>query len=344
MAMDLIAEAVASGARRFRACEVLGISIRTLQRWEREPGCGDRRAGPRGTPKNALSEAERALIVAVATSPTYRDLAPSQIVPRLADAQVYVASESSFYRILREEKMLAHRGRSKAPVHGRPKEQAADGPGQIWSWDISFLKSSVRGQFYYLYLVLDIWSRKIVGWAVHERESADHAAALIRETALREGIDERDLVLHSDNGSPMKGATMLATLQWLGIVPSLSRPRVPDDNPYSEALFRTVKYRPEYPDGPFASLEEARRWVERFVGWYNHEHRHSAIRFVTPAQRHSGEEQEILQKRKEVYEEAKRARPNRWSGQTRSWTPTGEVVLNPSTEHQPHNNERERSA
>ena len=201
-----------------------------------------------------------------------------------------MASESSFYRILREEKMLAHRGRSNPSVHSRPKEQAADGPGEIWSWDITFLKGPVRGQFYYLYLVMDIWSRKIVGWAVHERESADYAAGLIREAALREGVDERQLVLHSDNGSPMKGATMLATLQWLGIVPSLSRPRVPDDNPYSEALFRTVKYRPEYPSGPFQSLEEAKDWVGRFVRWYNHEHRHSAIRFVTPAQRHLGEE------------------------------------------------------
>jgi transposase InsO family protein len=275
------------------------------------------------------------LVVAVANSPRYRDLPPSQIVPHLADAGVYVASESSFYRILREEKMLAHRGRSRAAVHSRPREQWAEGPNQVWSWDITYLRSPVRGQFYYLYLVMDVWSRKIVGWAVHERESADYAGALIREAAFREGVDERQLVLHSDNGGPMRGATMLATLQWLGIVPSLSRPRVPDDNPYSEALFRTVKYRPEYPGGPFQGLEHARRWVERFVGWYNHEHRHSAIRFVTPAQRHSGEEAQILMKRKEVYEEAKRCKPNRWSGQTRRWKPEEKVVLNPSTRHRP---------
>jgi transposase InsO family protein len=344
MAIDLISEAVACGARRWRACEVLGISIRTLQRWESRPGCGDGRHGARAAPENALSEAERALVVAVANSPRYRDLPPSQIVPHLADAGVYVASESSFYRILREEKMLAHRGRSRAAVHNRPREQWADGPNQVWSWDITFLRSPVRGQFYYLYLVMDVWSRKIVGWAVHERESADYAAAVIRESALREGIDERQLVLHSDNGGAMTGATMVATLQWLGIVPSLSRPRVPDDNPYSEALFRTVKYRPEYPGGPFQSLEEAQDWVERFAGWYNYEHRHSAIRFVTPAQRHSREEPEILKKRKEVYEEAKRSRPERWSGQTREWTPKGKVVLNPSNRRRPPINKQKESA
>ena len=344
MAVQLVEQAVASGARRVRACELLGISMRTLQRWQAAPDRDDQRQGPRGGPQNALSDAERALVVAVATSPMFRDLPPSQIVPILADAGVYVASERSFYRILKEEKLNAHRGRARAATHSRPAEQLASGPNEIWSWDITYLRGPVRGQFYYLYLVVDIWSRKIVGWQVYESESAELAAALIREAAFREGIDPQTLVLHSDNGGPMKGATMLATLQWLGIVPSVSRPRVPDDNPYSEALFRTVKYRPEYPSAAFESLQAAREWVVRFVGWYNHEHRHSAIRFVTPAQRHSGQEQEILARRREVYEEAKRARPNRWSGQTRSWAPLGEVVLNPSTERRQRSAEHQESA
>ena len=146
MAIELIGEAVSSGARRFMACDVLDISIRTLQRWERSPGSGDRRAGPGSKPKNALSDAERALVVDVATSPKYRDLAPSQIVPRLADSEVYLASESSFYRILREKKMLEHRGRSKAPVHGRPREQEADGPNQLYSWDITFRAPGLQEQ------------------------------------------------------------------------------------------------------------------------------------------------------------------------------------------------------
>lgn len=334
MAVQLVGEAAASGARRARACELLGISLRTLQRWESAPEREDQRQGPRCGPRNALSDAENALVVAVATSPMFRDLPPSQIVPILADAGVYVASERSFYRILKEQRLNAHRGRARAATHRRPRQQVASGPNQIWSWDITYLNAAVRGQFHYLYLVVDVWSRKIVGWQVHETQSAELAAALIREAALREGIDPQSLVLHSDNGGPMKGATMLATLQWLGIVPSLSRPCVPNDNPYSEALFRTLKYRPEYPRAAFESVQAAREWVRRFVPWYNHEHRHSAIRFVTPAQRHSGQERKILARRQEVYEKAKRERSNRWSGQTRNWAPVGEVVLNPPTDRQ----------
>ncbi len=328
--MELIQEAVDSGARRATATRMLGLTLRTLQRWEAS-ACGkDRRCGPRRRPENALSEAERALVVAVATSPTFRDLPASQIVPILADAGVYVASERSFYRILGQERLLAHRGRARGPTHARPAEHKADGPNQVWSWDITYLKSPVRGSFYYLYLVVDVWSRKIVGWKVHECESPELAKELIEEAVVREGADPTRLVLHSDNGGPMKGATLLATLLTLGIVASFSRPRVSDDNPYSEALFRTVKYRPEYPEGPFGSLEEAQSWVEEFVRWYNSEHRHSAIRFVTPAQRHSGAHLAVLDGRKELYEEAKRSRPARWSGQVRNWEPVGEVILNPS--------------
>jgi len=250
-------------------------------------------------PENALSEAERALIVAVVSSKRFRDHSPSQIVPILADEGIYLSSESTMYRILREEKLLKHRGKSSAARHHRPKEYVATGANQVWSWDITYLRSSVRGQFYYLYLVVDVWSRKIVGWAVHEVEDAALASILIRQAAFREGIKPEQLVLHSDNGGPMKGATMLATLQWLGIVPSFSRPKVSDDNPYSEALFRTVKYRPEYPKKSFEDLEAARRWVESFVGWYNNEHRHSGIRFITPSQKHSGSEKAILERRKD---------------------------------------------
>ena len=330
MAIELIKEAVTAGARRSKACEILEITLRTLQRWESSGGGGDQRRGPIGGPENALSAAERALVVAVATSMMYRDLPPSQIVPILADAGVYLASESTYYRILRENNLLAHRGKAQARRNHRPEQQVATGANQVWSWDITYLRSAVRGWFYYLYLVVDIFSRKIVGWAVHEVEDSDLAASLIRESAFREGIDPGQLVLHSDNGGPMQGATMLATLHWLGIVPSFSRPKVCDDNPYSEALFRTVKYRPEYPNGPFESIEAARKWVGSFVGWYNDEHRHSAIRFVTPSQKHSGEEIEVLRNREEVYRQAKEQNLSRWAGATRNWEPINEVVLNPS--------------
>jgi len=327
-AVKLVTEAVTSGARRVPACEVLGITVRTLQRWQTEAGREDRRRGPHSGPANTLSDEERDQVVSIATSAEYRDLPPSQIVPKLADKGIYVASESSFYRILRHQQLLAHRGKSAERRYHRPDAYRATGANQVWSWDITYLRSAARGLFYYLYLIVDVWSRKIVGWAVHEREDSELAAVLIRQVACREKIDPGSLILHSDNGGPMKGATMLATLQWLGIVPSFSRPRVSDDNAFSEALFSTVKGRPEYPTKPFESLEAARIWVEEFVRWYNHEHLHSAIRFVSPADRHEGCDHEVLGQRKKVYEAARARNPERWTRETRCWEPVEEVVLN----------------
>jgi putative transposase len=268
-------------------------------------------------------------VLAVANSPEFRGLSPKQIVPRLADEGVYLASESTVYRILRDKEQLKNRTPARSPTP-RPKPRCtATGPNQLWSWDITYLKSSIRGRFLYLYMVVDVWSRKIVGWAVHRQESANEASRLISKICRESKLDPAGLVLHSDNGGPMRGATMLATLQWLGIVPSFSRPHVKDDNPYSEALFRTVKYRPAYPKRPFNSVEHARAWVTQFVRWYNHEHRHSAIRYVTPAQRHEGLDEAILARRKRVYELAKRRRPVRWTGQTRNCTPVRTVSINP---------------
>jgi len=201
-----------------------------------------------------------------------------------------------------------------------------------WSTHLTFLATAITGIFYRLYLVMDIYSRKIVGWEIHENETADHASLLIRKACLAEGIREQSLVLHSDKGSPMKGATMLATLQKLGVVPSFSRPSVSNDNPYSESLFGTMKYTPAFPSKPFASLEAARDWVYDFVHWYNEEHHHSGIQFVTPAQRHSGAERLILANREVVYQAAKRRNPERWSRGTRNWAPVGEVWLNPDNQ------------
>jgi transposase InsO family protein len=228
---------------------------------------------------------------------------------------------------------LHHRGRAQAPRKvSKPEAYRATAPNQVWSWDITFLASIITGRFFRLYLVMDIYSRKIVGWEVHENETADHASLLISKACLAEGICRQGLVLHSDNGSPMKGATMLATLQRLGVVPSFSRPSVSNDNPYSESLFGTMKYTPAFPSKPFESLEAAREWVYAFVQWYNEMHRHSGIQFVTPAQRHGGEEHSILEKRKAIYEEAKQRHPERWSRGTRNWAPEEEVWLNPENQ------------
>ncbi len=329
--VELVDEACAVGARRERACAVLGLSVRTLQRWRQDGDLAiDGRLASGRVPANKLSDAERAQIIAVANSPVFQSLPPSQIVPRLADQGEYIASESSFYRVLREANQLAHRGRTKPRQHQAPTAHAATGPNQVWSWDITYLATTVQGLFFYLYLMMDIYSRKIVGWEVFETESSDQAATVVRKAYLREGIAGEVLVLHSDNGSPMKGATLLATLQRLGVTPSFSRPSVSNDNPYSEALFKTMKYHPRYPAQPFETLEQARDWVLGFQRWYNEDHRHSALQFVTPGERHRGEAEAIIAQRQVVYEAARQRHPERWSGNTRDWTLPQTVWLNPA--------------
>ncbi len=269
---------------------------------------------------------------ALATAPEYRDLSPKQIVPQLADDGVYLGSESTFYRILHEAKMQKHREPSRPPTERhKPDEHVATGPNQVWSWDITYLRGPVRGMFFYYYIVMDVWSRKIVGWTLQAEESAEHAQAMIAAACRREDVRRDQLVIHSDNGAPMKAATLLAFLQSIGVVPPFSRPSVSNDNPYSESLFRTTKYRPESPRKPFASLEQARSWAAWFVDWYDTEHRHSAIKFVTPRQRHDGDDVEILARRRELHEAAKARNPNRWTKETRDWSRPQEVALDPET-------------
>ena len=340
-----INEARVAGARLEQACRVVGIAPRTLQRWHQEGSLkadGRKAASQQRTPANRLSEAERQQLLAIANESEFAALPPSQIVPILADRGRYIASESSFYRVLREANQLAHRGKSKAPRHNHPAPLQATAANQLWSWDITYLATTIKGYFFYLYLIMDVYSRKIVGWEVYDTESAEHAASVFHKAHLREGVGAESLVLHSDNGSPMKGATMLATLQRLGVMPSFSRPSVSNDNPYSEALFKTVKYHPGFPDKPFESIQEAREWVAGFQQWYNEEHRHSALKFVTPGQSHRGEDVAILGQRSRLYEAARAQRPERWTSSTRNWEHEGIVFLNPnkSTEKEVHLKEK----
>ncbi len=311
------------------AAQILELTSRTVQRWRLQECGKDRRCGSLTGPANKLTAKERKRVLAIANAPRYRDLSPKQIVPRLADEGVYVASESTFYRLLREEGQLAHRERCRPATHRRPREKVATGPCQVWSWDITYLKTTVAGRFFYLYLIMDVWSRKIIAATVFNKECGQNSALMLVESYHRYGVDPEGLVLHSDNGGPMKGSTMLATLQRLGVVPSFSRPGVSNDNPFSESLFRTLKYRPEYPSRPFSSEQDAQRWVDAFVHWYNTEHLHSEIRFVTPDDRHYGREIAILNQRKGVYAQARQKNPNRWAGQTRNWEPIAIVQLNP---------------
>ena len=329
MIIQLIDEAVANGARREKAAALLGLSDRAVARWRKDASSDDRRKGPQAPPMHKLTPEERARVLETANSAEFRNLSPRQIVPLLADRNEYVASESTFYRILREEGQLAHRQHARPARRHRPKEHVARGPNEVWSWDITYLRSPVRGVFYYLYLIVDIWSRKIVGWSLRHEESSEFARDLVKQAIEREDANPKKLALHADNGGPMKGSTLLAMLQRLGVVASFSRPGVSDDNPFSEALFRTMKYRPGFPRKPFESFAAALKWVEDFVHWSNNEHLHSAIRYVTPSDRHSGKESPLLANRHEVYTAARCRTPRRWTGNTRNWSPAGAVYLNP---------------
>jgi putative transposase len=330
-----IGVAHAAGARLQLACEVAGIDVRTLQRWKAHQGltAGDGRPGAvHPVPSHALSEAERAQLVHVANEPRFAAVPPARIVPMLADDGVYLASESTFSRVLRDHGQTAHRGHAKEPRAARPPTtHVASAPRQVWCWDMTYLPAAVIGMWFHLYLILDLYSRKIVGWEVHATDDSVHAAHLVRRTALAEGIATMldKPVLHGDNGSTLKATTVLAMLYWLGVKPSYSRPRVSDDNAYAESLFRTAKYRPEFPAKGFADLDAARAWAAQFVRWYNDEHRHSGIGYVTPGQRHSGQDHAILAARHTLYLKARERNPARWSGATRNWTPTGPVTLNP---------------
>lgn len=328
--MALIKEASDAGARQKMSCDIIGISAKTLQRWSNLKTNKDGREDALHLPQNKLTKLERQRILKVVNEMAYAHLPPSQIVPRLADKGLYIGSESTIYRILQEEKLLKHRSNSKpARAIIKPRALTATGPNQVYTWDITYLPTSIKGSFFYLYLVLDIFSRKIVGWQVHTEELSALAADLMTDICTREKVKKDQVTLHSDNGSPMKGATMLATLQELGVVPSFSRPSVSNDNPYSESIFRTLKYRPEYPEKAFEDIDSAREWVIGFTKWYNEEHRHSGIKFVTPDERHQKKDDGILLNRICVYNTAKAQNPSRWSKEIRNWDLIKEVKLNP---------------
>ncbi|MCK5806420.1 MAG: IS3 family transposase [Lentisphaeria bacterium] len=327
MMLAFVDAAVAEGVTADTACNFLGLTLRSVQRWRRKPE--DCRAGPKTSPPNQLTRAERRRIVKVATSREYRELPPEQIVARLADKDEYVASASSFRRELKKKGLLTRRGRAKAPKGTKTARHVATGPRQVWTWDITYLNAARRGEFYRLYLVVDIWSRKIVGWRVEEDELSELASKMLQAACEREGVDPGELVFHADNGAAMRGSTLLAQMRSLGIMPSFTRPGTPSENAFSESLFRTLKYRPSYPQRPFASLEDARRWVASFVAWYNSEHLHSALSYVTPEDRHEGLDKDILARRREVYRRAKARHPERWSGDIRKWESPLTVKLNP---------------
>ena len=247
-AIEILDAAVAAGARAQKVADLLGVGLTTLQRWRRQfAGDGDGLDGRKGSHRlvsHRLTDEERQRILLTCNEPEFAALPPGQIVPILADRGLYVGSERSFYRVLHAHGQAHRRGRARPPQEPRPVPRLeARGPNQLWSWDITYLPTSVRGVWLYLYLVVDVWSRKVVAWDVAEREDSQIAADLISRACLRERISKgrpQPLILHADNGNAMRAATLESRLEELGVLRSFSRPRVSNDNPYSESLFRTV--------------------------------------------------------------------------------------------------------
>ena len=323
-AISLIDEANRAGARLKVAARELGLSIRTYQRWKKEgEGTKDRRPySTRGKPSFALDAKERQEILDTLHKEEFSSLPPSQVVPILADRGIYLASESTFYRLLRQQQENTRRGRAKAATKRGVPSHFAKSPLEIWVTDISWLRGPAHGVFYYLYFVMDLYSRKIVGYEVYESESSKQLADVVMRATLLEG-GNAPKILHSDNGSPMKGSSLLELCYNLGITTTNSRPRVSDDNPHIESLFRTTKYWPGYPYGGFANISDSRIWVEKFVNYYNSSHRHSSLKFVTPNECHQGTHIEILQSRHNIYQDARAKNPKRWfSSKLRDWSPT----------------------
>lgn len=333
--VQMIDTAVSKGARVGAACATAGLHRRTYERWRQDgekPSADKRLGAQKAKPDWALDEAEKQRILAVVNEERFADMPPSRIVPQLADEGRYLASESTMYRVLKQADQCRHRGRAKQPQRVKPPmTHVAERPNQVWCWDVTYLPAPVQGQWFYLYLILDLFSRKVVGWEVHARDDSEHAARLMQRTMLAEKLPPKsqDLVLHGDNGATLKATTVLAMLHWLGVKPSYSRPRVSNDNAHIESLFRHAKYRPEFPQSGFSDLDQARLWAQEFVTWYNEHHRHSGIAYVTPNQRHTGGDRAILQARKVVYEQAQARHPQRFRNGIRKLEAVGPVTLNP---------------
>ncbi len=317
-----------AGARKAKACALLGITVRTLQHWKRK-GTADRRRGAAKTVPRKLSPEERQEVLEVCATERFRDLTPHEIVATLAQEGRYVASEATFYRLLREANRVHHRSESKPKkATHRPDERVATGPNQVWCWDVTWLPTQVRGIFLFAYLIIDVYDRSIVGWAVHDREDPQLAQQLFEHLQTRMNLC--GVHLHSDNGGPMKGLSLLALLYVLGVSTSYSRPRVSNDNPYIESVFQTVKYTAGYP-GRFRDLEHARSWMADFISWYNTVHLHSALGYVTPQQRRSGTDRKLFEQRTCTLAQARACNPERWGSRPhRQWVTSDTVTLNPS--------------
>ena len=322
-AAEALGEAVGASA----ACRALGVSRSSLYR-ARQPQ-GEPTARP--TPERALSPEEQATVRELLNSERFCDAAPRQMYATLLDEGVYHCHWRTMYRVLaKHSEVRERRDQRRHPAYAKP-ELLATGPNQLWSWDITKLRGPRKWTYYYLYVILDVYSRCVVGWMITERESAALAEELIAETCAKQGIEEDQLTLHADRGSSMRSKTVAQLLADLGVTKTHTRPYTATDNPFSEAQFKTLKYRPDYPDC-FGSLSDAREWARGFFHWYNHNHHHSALGLMTPVTVHYGQAEAFYEQRQYVLDTAYRAHPERFvQGQpTPPELPTA-VWINPPT-------------
>lgn len=288
----------------------------------------DNRKGAEKRVVRKLSPEREQKILTVCTSKEFRDMSPHHIVPRLLDRGVYIASTRTMYRVLKDADKLHHRSNCRVKrKSSKPSERRANTSDIVWCWDITWLPRTVKGLFFYAYVIIDIFDRSITGWAVHEEESETHSTELFRQISCGKQIDF--VFLHADNGPPMRGVTLCGLMSCLDVKMSFSRPRVSNDNPYIESFFRTLKYSPKYPLR-FETVEKAREWMADFVNWYNTEHRHSALDYVTPHEKRFGKADEIYANRNKLMRQIRDENPEIWGKRSaKFWGSSQEVLLNP---------------
>lgn len=318
------AEQLAKHVSVVKACEALGVPRSSLYRARRPKGEPELRP----TPERALSTEERQRVRDVLNSERFQDDTPREVYATLLDESVYLCSWRTMYRILDAyEQVRERRNQLQHPTYRKP-ELLANAPNQLWSWDITKLRGPAKWTYYYLYTILDIFSRYVVGWLIAECESATLAEELIAQTCTKQGIERNQLTLHADRGSAMTSKTIALLLADLGVTKTHSRPYVSNDNPYSEAQFKTMKYRPDYPD-EFGSIQDARGWARLFFHWYNHEHHHSGLGLLTPLTVHYGQAETVITQRRQVLQIAYAAHPERFvRGQPKPPSLPTEVWIN----------------
>ncbi len=309
------------------ACQALGLARSSLYRWEK--GSENKVKTTRPQPRRTIKEGERAQILSILNSDRFCDLAPRQVYANLLDDGVYHCSWRSMYRILAEKNQVHERRRQQRRPHYEKPELLATSQNQLWSWDITKLKGPGPFHYYHLYVIIDVFSRYVPGFMVAERESAELARELIETSFQRQGIVSQQLTLHSDRGPAMKSKSVALLLSDLGVNKSHSRPHVSNDNPFSEAQFKTVKYHPTFPDR-FGSLQDVRAWAQDFFDWYNNHHRHSSLGLMTPAIVHYGQAPRVREQRKQVLTTAYNAHPERFVRGISAPEPLPEAVwINP---------------